>query len=843
MGGRDYRKKRKAGVDEDTSEEGVARRQARERRQREREERGSSRSSRSRSGSPTEKKSKRTRERSPAESGGGGGGGEESLSIEETNKLRAQLGLAPLEVDDGPKIRESESGDPNEKVVVEDGFEFVHKPADSWTAANKETKVKERLEAAKASRKIKNKVLTQQKGLADSESDDESAASWVAKSRQLEEERKRAAEKAKELDALDEENEEASRIEEEKRKAARAKARAAAKERAAKAGDPSLGGLIVGHSKEAFLDGRDTILVLQDKSVLDDDGEEVLVNPNLVENEMHKKNVELRKRKEVYRPYEQAMDEFGESTGQVLAKYDEELEGMKRETFRLDAKGELDVEQEAEEDRIKRELEKATRNLQTLDQEKFKVASEFYTEEEMISFRKPKKKKDGKKLRKKGKVLKADDLMPEAADDDDRGSRESRQKRLAARRHQQDEEDVKMETEAPVKEEDETEEGELPEEAPSSKLQNFAKSLKDDVDEEEDESEDDTFGGVDIAGVFVDDDAEDELSSALEKTRRLRQQEVKQELKEEPSDDEEDMETDQNKRGMVIDSTSEYCRNLGEIPTYGLAGNRDDVDEIDFEDFRKEIKQETPEEEEVEDEDNGFGRRRRSSSPSEDEDEQRPSDKRGEWVEATATSHVARKEDLERRYRDDRKVKKEESSDDEDYESALGQETDASKGVGAMLKLAQQKGYLEAGKKRSGTMSLKHLESRNYSKVETSRYDIEEKYTKKLERMGTTGSGPVRSFAEKKGYNPEVKISYTDSQGREMDAKQAFRELSWKFHGKRPGLKQQEKRMAQSQKKELMKKMNSSDTPLGTLSKQLKKQEQEQSPFIFISGGTQLKKD
>lgn len=29
---------------------------------------------------------------------------------------------------------------------------------------------------------------------------------------------------------------------------------------------------------------------------------------------------------------------------------------------------------------------------------------------------------------------------------------------------------------------------------------------------------------------------------------------------------------------MVLNTVSEYCRGLGDIPTYGLAGNRDDVD-------------------------------------------------------------------------------------------------------------------------------------------------------------------------------------------------------------------------------------------------------------------------
>lgn len=32
--------------------------------------------------------------------------------------------------------------------------------------------------------------------------------------------------------------------------------------------------------------------------------------------------------------------------------------------------------------------------------------------------------------------------------------------------------------------------------------------------------------------------------------------------------------------GMVLDATAEFCRTLGDIPTYGLAGNRDTTTEI-----------------------------------------------------------------------------------------------------------------------------------------------------------------------------------------------------------------------------------------------------------------------
>lgn len=58
--------------------------------------------------------------------------------------------------------------------------------------------------------------------------------------------------------------------------------------------------------------------------------------------------------------------------------------------------------------------------------------------------------------------------------------------------------------------------------------------------------------------------------------------------------------------------------------------------------------------------------------------------------------------------------------------------------------------------------------------------DIEDKYLKKMERLGTTGRGPLKHFADKKDYNPQIEITYTDPQGKEMDPKAAFRQLSHK---------------------------------------------------------------
>lgn len=43
---------------------------------------------------------------------------------------------------------------------------------------------------------------------------------------------------------------------------------------------------------------------------------------------------------------------------------------------------------------------------------------------------------------------------------------------------------------------------------------------------------------------------------------------------------EEDTPEEDTSSGMVLDATAEFCRTLGDIPTYGQAGNRDHHAEI-----------------------------------------------------------------------------------------------------------------------------------------------------------------------------------------------------------------------------------------------------------------------
>ena len=49
-------------------------------------------------------------------------------------------------------------------------------------------------------------------------------------------------------------------------------------------------------------------------------------------------------------------------------------------------------------------------------------------------------------------------------------------------------------------------------------------------------------------------------------------------------------------------------------------------------------------------------------------------------------------------------------------------------------------------------------------------------------------------FKDKNNYKPEVHLEYVDDNGRFLSPKEAFRQLSHRFHGKGSGKKKTEKR-------------------------------------------------
>ncbi|XP_049868009.1 U4/U6.U5 tri-snRNP-associated protein 1 isoform X2 [Pectinophora gossypiella] len=627
-----------------------------------------------------EKPQERARDKSPENAAGGGA--QESLSIEETNRLRAKLGLKPLEVNEPP----AEDG-----KIKDDLGEFYHKPAANIAQQKKSEKIRERLEQRKEKRKIEQKLQITTLGEG---SDDEDASAWVQKSREIQKQKQEAAKRAALLDEMDAVFGVSALLDE----GGRPRRYDAA----------ALRGLRVAHDIHAIADERETILTLADKPVLAEDDEDVLVNVNIVDDEKYKKNLEERKKARAgYQAYDDEAELEAAALGMrrpVLAKYDDELRrgtDDKSRGFLIGDDDALDAQRFRDIMRQERLQGGPDKRLESLRMPELRVASEYLDEREIeTKFKKPKKKG---KMRKKAKE------EPIDVDDYDAGTGP-----LLT-----DDTDVK----------------------PSSLAAPLA------VDEEE-----------------VEPDSE--LQAALARARRLRQAEraahvpkvedILERVKEEPGAAEEPDTGD----GMVLDATAEFCRTLGDIPTYGLAGNRHHHAEIL--DFEQEMETEEPESE----------------------------------SNAGAWSRV-------------------------DVGSEKPPDLTAGSSVGLEAEPAPRH-------------VLNHLlTARHYSIEDKTAAGEDDKYGRR-ERGGH--SGPLVEFREKASFRPNIKLEYVDDDGRPLCPKEAFRYLSHKFHGKGPGKNKQEKRIKKAVQEGLMKKMSSTDTPLGTLQMLQEKQRETHSPYIVLSG-------
>ncbi|KAL1791487.1 U4 tri-snRNP-associated 1, partial [Sigmodon hispidus] len=194
----------------------------------------------------------------------------------------------------------------------------------------------------------------------------------------------------------------------------------------------------------------------------------------------------------------------------------------------------------------------------------------YLSPEEMVTFKKTKQRV--KKIRKKEKEVGMweDDLLPlgDQTQNGDFGSR------LRGRGRRQ-----VPEVEEETLEEEEKDPAAQPPLSDDTRVENM------DISDEED-------GGALPSGspeVLEEGEAELELQKQLEKGRRLRQLQQLPDSREKVVivkklethqcgwEEEEDPE---RKGAIVFNATSEFCRTLGEIPTYGLAGNREEQEEL-----------------------------------------------------------------------------------------------------------------------------------------------------------------------------------------------------------------------------------------------------------------------
>jgi U4/U6.U5 tri-snRNP-associated protein 1 len=288
----------------------------------------------------------------------------------------------------------------------------------------------------------------------------------------------------------------------------------------------------------------------------------------------------------------------------------------------------------------------------------------------------------------------------------------------------------------------------------------------------------------------LEDDKDEILEKALHKARKIKQKEnlIAEIVKATPVKSDPDEGLDNG--NIILNATAEFCRTLGDIPTYGKSGNREETEELI--DYEKDIKDEAEVDEVEEEEKTGWNS-----------------------VDPNETHEVAQIVPQE--------------------VQILDEEPDVSTGMGAALKLAMSKGYLDKEQnKRPSNSRLAHLQAKHYS-IEDKTYGDEGDRANRRERY----TGPIMEFKERDGFKPNVKLEYIDDDGHILNSKEAFRYLSHKFHGKGPGKNKIEKRIKKSLQEQLMKKMSSTDTPLGTLNMLQAKQKETQSPFVVLSGNKQ----
>lgn len=127
---------------------------------------------------------------------------------------------------------------------------------------------------------------------------------------------------------------------------------------------------------------------MKDQEVLSESSD-LLVNVNMIDNERYKRSVLNKLKKPTYDPYDdENFDEYGFPKNKVLEKYDEEIDGEKRDNFILGANNVEFKRRQME--TVKQRL--ANKKIETLQMAEPKLASEYYNEEELAKFKKPKKK-------------------------------------------------------------------------------------------------------------------------------------------------------------------------------------------------------------------------------------------------------------------------------------------------------------------------------------------------------------------------------------------------------------------------------------------------------------------
>lgn len=149
-------------------------------------------------------------------------------------------------------------------------------------------------------------------------------------------------------------------------------------------------------------------------------------------------------------------------------------------------------------------------------------------------------------------------------------------------------------------------------------------------------------------------------------------------------------------------------------------------------------------------------------------------------------------------------------------------------GIGSTLLLLKQRGLIREPTREEKNKAFK--------------FDQHQRWlaTRKLERLIQSDNKKQKVSTKSiidQDYNPQVELKYYDENGRLLDSKEAYKELSHQFHGKTSGKLKTEKKLKKLEQEKSLKIMSHTDTPLNTSLALKEKQKALGSAHVVISKG------
>lgn len=311
----------------------------------------------------------------------------DAASIEQMNKVRVSLGMAPLPVPGaaaaGPEFKQKDDDSESEEDNISALDKRQAAAGDNWQRLEAERQEKvdreKRKEAAKKARDtIQRHAKLEGKGLGDADEGEElDTRAWLMQQKK----RQKKIEKARKMEAELAERE---------------------RDMQAEYTSKDLAGVKVAHEADQFDEMTgEQILTLKDAEIGADSEEDELENQELNAKDKLEEKLRLLKKRPDYDPTEQ------EEAKGVLSKYDEEIDGKQAKRFTLDGKGStVEAKRKAREANGEAKSKGIKINLDIFQDD---TPVSDYVDPSTVKVKKPKKKKE-KKTRQK--AADEDDIIP-----------------------------------------------------------------------------------------------------------------------------------------------------------------------------------------------------------------------------------------------------------------------------------------------------------------------------------------------------------------------------------------------------------------------------------------------